>query len=562
MYVKAFLERLKKDPYGVVPSHNQLAANFWINEGFKADAMIVWEFLIMDYCLPRKTIGLSESDWPDILMGNMVNIRPWPICELHWSLPARRRTRATLVDHLTAPDVAAGLADELLNISNDIIKWNSLPEGALEERFRVSITQQVRKARLDHDLHLDLRNRPLTPEEMRKVAGYLNDVYHEKINVSHHVLGQPPSGDMLLSYIVTCLRRRFLDGLSEVIAVPPEQDRLPGNRQKYLRQKAQEIIGLVFHQNLSSSEAITAVGGKITSQELPEKVKEGLDTARHLYDGFSRTHLEIDNILLALNGRFVPPGPGNLPERNSAVVPTGRNMYVMNPDEIPSRVSWELGKQLVDQLLAKKIKNNGRYPEKIGLSLDFRSTMMDYGVLESQILYLIGVRPIWDASNRVRDVEIIPAKDLGRPRIDVFIETYDYYADYLESRLRLWDKAIRMVCALEEPENHLFHNRARVRKELQAHGLSPERAEIFSYARIFAMAPEQVSFAHFMLFENIDKWDSRRELVDIYLAERDYAYTKGGWGKKVPQAYRRHLQGTEVVMKNITRLRSAEKRMV
>lgn len=550
---EALLERLKKDPYGVVPSHNQLAANFWIEDGFKADALVVWEFLVMDYCLPRRTVGLRSSDWPDILMGNMPNIRPWPICELHWSLPARRRTCAVLVDHLTAPDVSAGLADELLNISNDIIKWDSLPEGALQERFRTSITQQVREARLDRDMHLDLRNRQLTPEEIRRVAGYLNDIYHEKINVSHHVLGQPPCGDALLAYIVTCLRGRFLDGLSEVIAVPPEQERLQGHRKKYLQQKAQEVVGLVFNRNLSPSEAIAAVCGKVAAQELPEKVKEGFDTARYLYDGLAKTHLELDNLLLAMNGRFVPPGPGNLPERNPAVVPTGRNMYIMNPEEIPSRASWDLGKQLVDQLLAEKIKTDGRYPEKIGLSLDFRSTMMDYGVLESQILYLIGTRPLWDASNRVLDIEVIPAKELGRPRIDVFIETYDYYADYLESRLRLWDKAIRKVCTLEEPDNYLFKNRTRVRQELQADGLPPERVEILSQARIFAMAPEQVSFAHFLLLEETGKWDARRELVDIYLAERDYAYTEGNWGKKVPEAYRRHLQGTELVMRTITR---------
>ena len=43
-------------------------------------------------------------------MGNLPNFRPWPICELHWSLPARRRTYAVLIDHLTSPDVAAGLS--------------------------------------------------------------------------------------------------------------------------------------------------------------------------------------------------------------------------------------------------------------------------------------------------------------------------------------------------------------------------------------------------------------------------------------------------------------------
>jgi cobaltochelatase CobN len=67
------------------------------------------------------------------------------------------------------------------------------------------------------------------------------------------------------------------------------------------------------------------------------------------------------------------------------------------------------------------------------------------------------------------------------------------------------------------------------------------------------MAPELVSYVHFMLLEETGKWDSRRELVDVYLEERDYVYTEGCWGKKERTAYQRHLQGTEVVLKNITR---------
>ena len=550
----ALLERLRKDPYNVVPSHNQLAANFWIEHEFKADAMIVWEFLVMDYLLPRKTVGLSESDWPDILMGRLPNFRPWPICELNWSLPARRRTCAGLIDHLVSPDTTAGLADELLNLQNDIIKWEPLPEGALEAKFRASISRQVRELHLDRDLHLDLSgDRVLSPEETREVAGYLNEVRHEKININTHVLGQPPPDDLLIPYLVSCLQGRFLDALGEVMAVPSDQGHLPGARKNYLRSKAEEVIDLVFNKGLAPEEAIAAAGGKIGEMGLSDKLKESFATAKLLFNGFAGTPKEIDNMLLALNGQFLPPGPANLPERNPAVLPTGRNMYILNPEEIPSHASWELGKQLVDQLLAEKLKADGRYPEKIGLSLDFRSTLMDYGVLESQILYLIGVRPVWDAANRVLDVEVIPTVELGRPRIDVFIETYDYYTDYLESRLRLWDKAIRMVADLDEPDNYVFRHRVKVCEDLQAGGESPERSEILSRARIFAMPPELVTATHFLLLEETGQWDTRRELVDVYLAERDYVYTEGCWGQQALNAYTRQMQGTEMVLRNITR---------
>ena len=551
---ETLLKKLKEDPYSIVPSHNELATNFWIEETLEADALIVWEFLIMDYILPRKTVALRDSDWPDILMGTLPNIRPWPICELHWSLPAKRRTYAVLADHLTSPEATAGLSDEMLNLSNDILKWINMPEGSLEERFRRSIAQQVRDTHLDLDLHLDLSDdRPLTPEEVHKLAAYLNELQQERIKTNFHVLGQVPSEDSLMPWIATCLRSRFRDSLEEIIPVPEENDRLPGERKIYMKQKAEDVLRSFLIRNMSPAEAVVASGGQVDDTSLPETLEESFAAARKLYDGFLKTHLELDNMLLALNGQFMPPGPGNLPERNPAVIPTGNNMNILNPEEVPSKPSWELGKQLVDQLLERKLEEEGRYPHKIALSLNFRSTLMDYGVLESQILYLIGVRPVWDASNQVLDVELIPASELGRPRIDVFIETYDYYPDYLESRLRLWDKAIRLVSSLDEPDNYVYQNRVKSRQLLEADGISPERAKILSSARIFALAPESMSMTHFLLLEETGEWDSRRELVDVYLAERDYVYTEGAWGEKSPTAYRRHIEGTEMVLRNITR---------
>ena len=145
-------------------------------------------------------------------------------------------------------------------------------------------------------------------------------------------------------------------------------------------------------------------------------------------------------------------------------------MYVMNPEEVPSPPSWEIGKQLVEQLLAEQLKTKGRYPRKVAFTLNSFATFQDYGVMESQILYLLGVRPVWDDRHRVVDVELIPAAQLGRPRIDVFISALGYYRDMLPTRMRLLDKAVRLVAALDEPGNQVYRNSVEVRKELRAAG--------------------------------------------------------------------------------------------
>ncbi len=549
----ALIKQLNEDPY-LSPSHIGLASYFWQQEGFQADAVVLWGELTLDLLLPLRTLGMRGSDWPDILIGNMPNIRPFSISSLSFSVPAKRRTCAVLVDYLTPAAVEAGLSDELLNLSGDVLKWDSLEDGGLKEKFRTSITEQVCTLHLDRDLGLEPDDqRPLTPEEIRGLGNYLDGLYNQTIDISQHVFGEPPRDDLLTAWIVSCLRGQFLDELDKVIPTRPQNDRLPGGRRKYLREQAIEAVESVLRKGLTPDEAVTALGGKVAQEGLAKELQERFALARELAEGFARTPQEIDNLLVALDGGFVPPGPANPPERNPAVVPTGRNMYTTDPEELPSRPSWELGKQLMDDLLAKKLESTGKYPRKIAFSLNARRSMVDYGLNEAQILYLIGVRPVWDSSNRVRDVELIPPEQLGRPRIDVFIETYHYYSEYLECRARLLDRAIRMVAQLEEPENYVLNNARDVQEKLLATGASPDEAKILCGARIFSLAPGKFgSGTHDELFGSTGLWDSRKELVDVHLAVRDYVYTEGLWGKKAPQAYRGHLAGTDIVLRNLS----------
>jgi cobaltochelatase CobN len=162
--------------------------------------------------------------------------------------------------------------------------------------------------------------------------------------------------------------------------VPSAAARSPAGRQKYLRQKGEELLQRVLVEGWSAEDSLRAVGGN-QSGDLPKRLQDAFRRARQLQQGFAKTPQEIGNLLAALNGRFIPPGPGNSPDRNPGVVPTGRNMVVMNPEEVPSRPSWEIGKQLVDQLLAQQRRAKGRYPEKVAFTLNSFATFQDYGVM-------------------------------------------------------------------------------------------------------------------------------------------------------------------------------------
>ena len=535
----------------VPPPHNYLATYFWLQEEFGADAFVHFGTHGSDFLLPGRPNGLGPEDWTDIIMGRIPNIQPWVINNLGESTPTKRRSYAVLIDHLTPPSVKAELSDELSNLHNDIHKWDTLGEGALKEKFRSSITHQVRNTRLDTDLHIALsENQLLTPDEVVKVLKYLHDIHEDTTPVNLHIFGEPPREDLLIPHLVTCLRKRFLDSLVEIIPVPGSS-REDGEKEHRLREKAEEVMALVIRRGLVPVEALTAVGGKVPKDGLPKEIREDFELAMKLNKAFGRTHEEIDNLLAALDGRFILPGPGNSPDRNPAVVPTGRNMYVMNPEEVPSKPSWELGKSLVDQLLAQELESKGRYPQKVAFTLNSFATFQDYGVMESQILYLMGVRPVWDAYNLVVDVELIPAEELGRPRLDVFISALGYYRDTLPTRMRLLDKAIRLVATLEEKNNLVYENSQRVRRELESKGTAPEKAEKLSRARIFGQPPGQIggSAGYYYLVERSGEWDNREELMNTYLEHSRHVYTEGMWGDNAPETYNRHIQGAELVLR-------------
>jgi cobaltochelatase CobN len=149
------------------------------------------------------------------------------------------------------------------------------------------------------------------------------------------------------------------------------------------------------------------------------------------------------------------------------------------------------------------------------------------------------------------DVELIPSEELNRPRIDVFVETKHHYNDYLESRTKLIDRAIRLVSDLNEPDNYVFMNRMQIRGKLEEDGLSGDRAEMLSRARIFAVSPGRFgSGLHDVLFESTGVWDKREQLTEVYMAQHDFVYTMGCWGVKAPETYRRQLEGTEIVLRS------------
>src|SRR5262249_55777104 len=92
------------------------------------------------------------------------------------------------------------------------------------------------------------------------------------------------------------------------------------------------------------------------------------------------THAEITNVLRAMDGRFIEPGPSGSPTRGLiSVLPTGRNFYSVDPKSIPTRNAYDVGTALADSLLARHRADTGSWPTSVGLTVWGTSAMRTQG---------------------------------------------------------------------------------------------------------------------------------------------------------------------------------------
>ena len=220
---------------------------------------------------------------------------------------------------------------------------------------------------------------------------------------------------------------------------------------------------------------------------------------------------ERENLLRALDGRFVPPGPAGSPHRGRPdVLPTGRNLSTLDPRAIPTRAAVRLGRLAAQAVVSRHLQDHGDHPRRIVMDLWASPTLRSGGEDIAHALALMGVEPLWDdASTRVTGFSIVPQPKLAYPRLDVTLRISGTFRDTFPGQIALIDQAARAVAALDEPDDWNEPAAARRRGE---HG-----------ARIFGAAPGRYGAA--MADRALDgDWGERAELGAAYLAASDHAY--------------------------------------
>jgi cobaltochelatase CobN len=504
----------------VPPPHNYLAVHWWLQEEYRPQAVVMWGTHGSLELLPGKEAGLSGRDWSDICLGTMPVVYPWIMDNLGEATLARRRAYACLVDHLPPLGSRTVLPDDLRNLHEDVHKFEGLEAGVLREEFRTRISRAVRAARIPG---VPAGAEPLPDAAIQAAGDWLHRQAEEATPTTLHVLGQVPDEARLVDALVASLRDGFLERLAAIHAPPAGADRTA-----WLKEQGRAVI------------SASVLADAAPAPSLADDVAQ----ARALLGRLRQSDREIAAIIEALDGRFVAPGPGPDPVRNPAAAPGGRNLYGLNPEEIPTRASYAVAERLVAELLAQK------KPGKVGIDLNGMETMRDFGVNESQVMCLLGVRPVWDHNNLAVDVELIPRAELKHPRTDVFVAMGGQYKENFPSRVKLLDKAVRLAATAAEEDNGVRSGSARLREALLKHGVEAGRAGELADARIFGTKPGNMSGTNILyLIPRSGVWDDPNEVAQIYIDSMSYVFTGEHWGERIDGLYEGAIQGTDTLVR-------------
>ncbi|MET8575933.1 cobaltochelatase subunit CobN [Streptomyces sp. NPDC005012] len=529
------------------PSHHYLAAYRWLENGFGAHAVVhLGKHGSLEW-LPGKNAALSAECATDAALGSLPLVYPFLVNDPGEGAQAKRRAHATVVDHLIPPMARAESYGDIARLEQLLDEHANIAsmDPAKLPAVRGEIWSLMRAAEMHRDLGLEQRPDDEEFDDfLLHVDGWLCEIKDAQIRDGLHVLGEAPEGEARVNLVLAILRAAQVWG-GVGGAVPGLRKALGLKDDERL-----ETVDGVEARARALVERMEAAGwspGAAAALHDDPEVRRVLEfAAEQVVPRLARTTEELDHVVHALAGGYVPAGPSGSPLRGLVnVLPTGRNFYTVDPRAVPSRLAWQTGQAMARSLVERHLEETGEYPRTVGLSVWGTSAMRTSGDDVAEVLALLGVRPEWDeASRRVSRLEVVPAEELGRPRIDVTVRISGFFRDAFPHVVAMLDDAVRMVAALDEPDESNFV-RAHARADLAEHG-DERRAT----TRIFGSKPGSYGAGILQLVES-GSWRDDRDLAEVYTAWGGFAYGRGLDGVPAADDMRANYRRIKVAAKNI-----------
>lgn len=553
-------------------NHFYLAAYLWAREAHDADAIVHYGTHGSQEWTPGKERGLSIYDSPYLLLGDVPVIYPYIVDDIGEALQTKRRGRATVISHATPPFAPAGLHGEINHLHDLLHAWLNMTEGEVRDKTRDEIIRVTLENKIERDMAWE-------PARIRANFSEFGDALHIQLHdlalanqpLGLAVFGQPAASDLRLFTVMQMLGKPLLAALQP----DDPEEMIVGDYQKLRDTTAWKLLdkhvrqGEPYSGDEKPGDAIPAsgisAGHDAKASMSGVKLGEMLAKAREYWLNLTQTR-EMQNFLLALEGRYIPTSYGGDPVKNPDALPTGRNLYGFDPSRVPTQAAWDAGRAQTEKLIAQYREKHGEYPKKLAFSLWSVETMRHFGVLEAQAFAALGFKPRWDAGGRVIGIEAIPAAELKRPRVDVVLSATGLYRDHFPNVMRWLAQAAAQAAALDEPGNPVVGHSREIEAGLLKRGVEAGLARRLADTRIFSNASGSYGTGLDDATLASDTWGSGsngkedraagdRKLAGLYLARMQYAYgpIEAEWGSLPAGA----AQGVNLYAENLKGVQAA-----
>ena len=533
------------------PTHQYLATYHYYEDIWGADlVMHTGTHGSMEWT-PGKGIGMTESCYPDICMRNVPHLYIYNSDNPSEGLVAKRRSYATLVDHMQHLMVAVNLYGPFAELDSLLSEYTvARNDPTHAEELRRRILEKAGEAKL---VDIGLEDDTPLQECVRLCHESLSKMRNSQMNKGMHIFGRMPEGEDRIDAVFSIVRYgEEHDSLRDSIAEAMGYDLSilysdQGNVDEVSGMSYGELIRVIGDKARGFVGSI--LSGVDISGSLSSRGLDGIDPRP--FSKFTETILdidsriddskEVDSLLNGYSGGYIPPGPsGYITRGRYDILPTGRNFYAMDPYSVPSRTAWVVGCRMARETIAKYIDEEGSYPESIGLFWTMGELISTGGETMSEVMYLLGAEPIWEADGRVRRFRTIPFEELGRPRIDVSINVSCILRDNMMNAIDFIDRVVEEIAGLDEPPEMNY-----VRKhtlESLEEGMTEDEAN----ARMFGAPPgTYTSGVNLAVFASA--WKEDKDLADIFVSVKGHAYGGRRNGEPMPRQFATVLSRNDIV---------------
>lgn len=519
------------------PPHQYVAFYQWLRKGFSADAVIhlgrhsTYEFL------PRHRVGMSDEDYPSVLLGDLPSIYPYIVDGVGEGIQAKRRGLAVMVDHLTPPLESTALYDGLLSLRQLVESFEAAPVNAKAIRYR-AITE-IKKLVNELNLKEELQSSMSGELAVRGITNF----YQVDDELLVHEVG----------HYLTKLQEDFMP------------------------------LGLhVFGRDWSAKAVDTMLKSMSQNRALDPNWKFQLEVS---------PKDEIQALLAGLNGEYIKVGKGNDPIRTPEALPTGRNFYALGSSLIPSRLGHKVGVELAskarveikDMGLSSTKKTNEKLDGSDAIVLWASDVVRDEGAMIAFGFDMLGVRPVWSSRGIFKglerfDVTEFPdvnaqGKFIPRVRHDALFTTSGLFRDLYGAQLIWLERAVLLALdgssdLIRQQYPALTHalnsalvplegfansgsepleiNRVAARwvKDARAAlnaGMSAEQAGREASYRIFGTTPGTYGAGVNRLVERSGAWTDRSQIAQTYINRMGHAYGNGIQGEASQHLFKQRL---------------------